>query len=669
MIKKSEIRRIALLLSMSVLIAFSTCGCTPTKITDKNSKGGSSVASRESNVGNSQTASSTALSTAGVSSLAQEMSGSNVYPESTPSVNTVSVPNTQPYGSYISFWTTDALTDVFTDTVRPSDATESGTINMAKNEYESIQIAMRSTRKLTNVKVKVNPFPIANAPTVSVYPIRDLYCSVNSYEVDASNLRRKAPAYFPEYYDKTDSIGNIDIDKSASVCVEAATTKNTKPGAYKTTVQIYSSQGMKTIPITVVVYNVTIPDPKDSSFSYTNWFDSATEPGTETDNMLDLYFNAGVQSNGAGYAYNDNFWNLLKNYANVMKKERQNTIWVPMSDLLLSDSKINANGTVTFNWTNFDKYINLFLSNASVKYLEGSHIWNKNWFINNDDSHWPTDSCVGWYFALKNGKNTVQWDFVDENDPSSHVQKFESSFLPQLYSHLKSKGWDKMWIQHVCDEPDPAVQVPQIQRMYKKLRTIMPTIRTLDAGSKMDQFFGPELTNPCPELDYYESDKKAFQNENNKNGVNVWFYTCINPEGKYMSRLGDIPLNSTRVLGWYAYDQGIHGYLHWAWNLWYWPAPHQGQVFNDIVSTGPAVDDAWLVYPDSKDLSVYEGPRSTAVRDGFEDYDLISIAGKKNKTATDSIVNSIVQSGTNYERVSAKTLSARVQLLKIASGE
>jgi hypothetical protein len=171
---------------------------------------------------------------------------------------------------------------------------------------------------------------------------------------------------------------------------------------------------------------------------------------------------------------------------------------------------------------------------------------------------------------------------------------------------------------------------------------------------------------PVPQIDSYENNKVSFDAINNSNGRQTWTYTCVNPQGNWLTRLGDYPLQSTRMLGWYLWKNNLKGFLHWSWNSWYQAANGTNNPFIDIYCPD-GVEDAWLVYPDSANLSVMEGPRSTAMRDALEDYEILQLANSYNSGRTGQIVSQMVLSGQQFNRNPGELISNRLEVLKLAS--
>jgi hypothetical protein len=135
-----------------------------------------------------------------------------------------------------------------------------------------------------------------------------------------------------------------------------------------------------------------------------------------------------------------------------------------------------------------------------------------------------------------------------------------------------------------------------------------------------------------------------------KSGHEVWFYTCLFPNQRYLNRLMDYPLLKVRLLHWLNFRYGFTGFLHWGWNYWS-PEP--------INDTQPVIDnntellpsgDAFIVYPDPAHKSVFSSIRLEAMREGIEDYELLRVLKEKNPAEAERLVNQAIRSFTDYVR-------------------
>ncbi len=562
----------------------------------------------------------------------------------------------QPLSSKVQIWFQDALTDAFADTEKPASAPSSGTLHAARNEYESLQLVIRSTEAdLKEVCVEAVPFEGQKVPTVEVGEIVNVRASRGS-ELMGDYSRGDCPTDFPEYYTKSGELGTIPKNKTTAAVVEVHVPKDVAPGVYKTSLRVSSAGGERVLPLTVQVHEVTLPDPADSEFSYTCWTYTAGFPGDHISLMNDLYFDAG--------SYNDNFWELMKNYAAAMAKERQNVIFVPINALLASDMTIDGNGKYHFTFKNFDRYLETYLQHGSVKYFAGSHLMDKDWYLTPEasDPSWPTHSCVTWVYYNDGGTVRTKWVFSDTKEAQTHLQQM----LTALYDHLKAKGWDTMWLQYVSDEVDGEKPISQVRANYRLVQQLMPTCRTTEAGSNLLEKYGEDLQVPVPRIDDYDRLQKDYDAV--MDDREVWGYTCCVPQGNFVNRMSDFPLLSTRIIGWYWYKQNLDGYLHWAWNYWDYGNLKPSEPLEETSCLGGPMD-AWLVFPDIENTGVLEGTRATAVRDGFEDNELLRLADAKDPQAVATLLSGLVENSQTFERDPQKLLDARIELFQILDRE
>lgn len=567
-------------------------------------------------------------------------------------------------------WFEGPMTDICRESRKNVSSLESGHIDVMKNEVESIQIGVYAEeQELTNLKVTVKAFEGADAPAIAAMPIRLVYCSGESRgfaEGIASYKRGELPGELPEIYDSSDNtVGHVKgltytvpQGESAAVAIEVTTTASTKAGDYATEVVLEGDQGKVTVPVTVKVWDVTLPDPKDSAFSYTNWFNSCNGMLVGSfANFMNIYGSSG---------FDDTFFEVLGNYMEVMKKERQNVVMIPTLHLLAHDMTFGADGSYQFTFETFDRYVETCLQHGSIKSLEGYFFYSKDYYINNDPKQGSMVTPI--LVPDENGKPKSKFVLAETPEADRHFDQL----LPMLYAHLKEKGWDTMWLQHVCDEPLSQIQYDQINNLYQRILKKMPTVRTLDAGSGQIAKFGDvgALSIYCPQLDSYEASRDNYNTISREdNGYEVWTYTCVNPQdGNTMTRIGDYPLISARVIGWYIWQQGLTGYLHWGWNLWDKSVNAPNDPASDMFCRD-AIADGFLVYPDWANLSVFEGPRSTSVRDSWEDYELLCLAAAKDSAATRELVNGTVRSGKNFVRSNKQLCETRLALMEIAAGK
>ncbi len=161
-------------------------------------------------------------------------------------------------------------------------------------------------------------------------------------------------------------------------------------------------------------------------------------------------------------------------------------------------------------------------------------------------------------------------------------------------------------------------------------------------------------------MDFLDTDL-AFYKERQQAGEEVWFYTCLAPQGEYANRLIEQPLIKTRLLHWVNYRYGITGYLHWGLNAW--SDDPYGETTGIIVESGNILPggDSWIVYPARGKL--YPSLRLEAMRDGLADYELIRQYGMKFPAEAAEMVRQAVYNFQRYDTdIHSFRLKRRVML-------
>ena len=126
--------------------------------------------------------------------------------------------------------------------------------------------------------------------------------------------------------------------------------------------------------------------------------------------------------------------------------------------------------------------------------------------------------------------------------------------------------------------------------------------------------------------DLYDSLNEEFFGEDGE----LWSYHCMNPYAPYPTVHLEDEILGTRVMGWIMNNYDIVGSLYWDVTLYAWREDNRNNLqLTDYYGTAlrfpEANGDGFLLYPGAP-YGIY-GPvasmRLAALRDGFEDYDLL----------------------------------------------
>lgn len=536
----------------------------------------------------------------------------------------------------IKVWTVDCLTKVFRDE-QPA-ASDKTVVEVARGEHASLQIVLRTAEKIEGLKAALEPLTLDNDKTSKLENINVRFvgyvrvgCPV---ENPPSVQLRKPPADFPDVL-LNDKTINLEPNLNQPIWLTIAVPENAKPGLYAGDVKITGLIKGKTqtlnVPVAVKVYNVVVGK---SRLWLTNWFYMdlhRISPSTDA-NLVELQ------------QFSSAYWDLLRKYARNMAQHRQNM--AKLSPLDLTEYSIGENGKLKFDFARFDRAVQIFIDEGVIGRIEGAHLGariNDKW-ENQFEAH---------IYKIKNGR--IVRAAADPCGPQAY--EFYSQFLPALAEHLRQKGWLDIYVQHIADEPI-AENIRSYASIAQLVRKFAPQFKIIEACHTK------ELTGLIniwvPQLDFLDlKDHFEYYKQRQALGEEVWFYTCMRPQGEYANRFIEQPLWKTRILHWINYHYGLTGYLHWGYNCWN-DNPFKETAVKPADLPG---GDAWIVYPG------IDGPldsiRFEAMRDGIADYELLCMLGEYNPAAAKSLTSKHIKAVDKYNCSVKSFRQTRHQLLEL----
>ena len=213
-------------------------------------------------------------------------------------------------------------------------------------------------------------------------------------------------------------------------------------------------------------------------------------------------------------------------------------------------------------------------------------------------------------------------------------------------------------MQHLADEPI-AVNSKTYELMADLARKYAPELKIVEACHTKDLAGSMDIW--VPQLNYFGNDYDYYQ-ERQKLGEEVWFYTCVFPQGEYANRFIEQPLMKTRLLHWINFRYGATGYLHWGYNQWTKDSPY---THTTRPHGGPPylpAGDPWIVYPGK------EGPldsiRFEAMRDGITDHELLSQLAEKAPEAAMELATQHILAFDSYNTDVTQFRKTRQKLLE-----
>jgi hypothetical protein len=507
------------------------------------------------------------------------------------------------------------------------------TADVARGEHATFQFAlhsMLSIEHLTASAIQLNQkYSLINHQNVSIGYV-DYVRMGKTYPAPPPDKLISPTGFFPDPIIDTPFI-DVNADYTQPIWVSINVPKNTPSGEYNGQLTVRGRMNDKNmelhVPFSIHVYPVTIDS---SSLWVTNWF-------YFDERKLKL-----MNKGDSVVPYSDKYWELLKVIAKKMADYDQNVVLI--SPLSLAKYSLN-DGQYNIDFSHFDKYVEIFRQAGALKRIEGGHIGSRM-------GDWNTS--FGVTVPIVNTDTTI---FETHAISDQVSQNFYKQFVQALMAHLKEKGWDKIYMQHIADEPtDQNYQsYIDIASFFKKLAPGIPVIDAIGT-KKLNNI----LNIWVPILDVLDKDYDYFEGRQSK-GDEVWTYTCVGPQRNYANRFIELPLIKTRILHWINFRYNITGYLHWGFNYW------NEHPFDETVQPNMELPggDSYIVYPEYEKL--YSSIRLETMRDGIMDYELLKMLSQKHPDKAKEICSQIVYSFDEYNTDIKDFREKRKMILELLS--
>jgi hypothetical protein len=525
--------------------------------------------------------------------------------------------------SSLRTWYVDSLVKVFPGDQPGTKELTDKTWIVARNGHVNIQLALRSKKAIPNLWVELKAPERAGQELEAKARWVD-YVAVGSNPPGTpfDELAQTAPGLFPDPLMETWPF-ELRPATTQPLWITVYAAADVQPGEYSGTVTCFADQEkLKSMDFTVRVAAATVPS--EQKLKVTNWFSFSYDPATP-----DLRRHYKIAP------YSDQHWELLGNLGRVMAAHKQNVILTPV--MMLAQPSI-AGGMIRYDFSRLDRWVETFQQAGVIGTIEGGHLLGRS-------GGFFTPMVVPAY-VIEGGR--VVSKSLDTDDP--RAEQFLASFLTALSAHLREKGWEKQYIQHVSDEPHDR-EAPIYNRYSKIIHKYLPGVPTIDAvGLDQDiSFFADVCDIWVPVLSSFDHQLDKIRAHVERGGQ-VWFYTCIGPQGRYLNRFIDLPLIKTRLLHWFNFRYDLTGFLHWGGSSW-GPKPFQNvqTVINDNRTLLPAGDNA-IVYPNPAKLSVLSSIRLEAMREGVEDYELLAALAAADPVKAQDLAKAAIPNINDYVR-------------------
>lgn len=391
---------------------------------------------------------------------------------------------------------------------------------------------------------------------------------------------------------------------------------NLPAGTYHNNIVLQGKGFYKVLSIKTVVHQTRVPPASYRTYKYTNWF-----------SLSKIAEHHGVEQ------WSDSFWVLVKKYAELMAKGRQNVFWMTTRDMFEM-----IDGRPVLQKARARKIAQIF-SDAGIAYIEFAPIAHRtdgDWSVGTLSANLKSDMLVN----------------------SKEGRAFFKDYFTQLKDFVDESGWYGRCLFHLCDEPTDEL-VKDYRRFTKHFRKYFPHAPLLEATMTIG--LSGAVDNWCPQVQEYQKHRDFFE-KRKQAGDKVWVYTCLVPGGKWLNRLLDQHHLRQVYLGWSLAKFNLEGFLHWGLNHYNTDNP-----FTQSVVDHPAVPntnnklpagDSHVFYPGIN--APWAGLRFNAHRIGMEDAELFR---RLAPTKRDELMQSCFRSFDEYEESVKQYRLVKKQLL------
>ncbi|MFA5817598.1 MAG: glycoside hydrolase domain-containing protein, partial [Bacteroidales bacterium] len=352
-----------------------------------------------------------------------------------------------PEGFKISMF--DELAPIYPDT-KIEKAVTSYTVDVCRGSIAGVDILMTNLIPLEPIRFVLTGKGILDKFYANWYFLIDVPVTENtgldsrtekfSGETNPYVIRR-APFRIYEAMDPVQT-GYIPATSTQALRMEIPIGKDFPTGKQLFTIYISSKGQVKKLAFTVNVYPVEIPPVNQSHLNYVNWL-----------NLGNICNDHDVE------IWSEPFWGMLRKYAQLMARGRQNTFWFIWSDFF----KFKPDGSVAeFYEQRLDRYIDTFLSEGLTT-IQGAPFARRR--------DWSSDAFLVAVPTL---------DGREIPAVSEEGQKIIRSMAGPIIALMKKNGWEFRWYQGVFDEPTDEY-VDRYKTTVALLKSMKPDLRVLEA--------------------------------------------------------------------------------------------------------------------------------------------------------------------------------------------
>ena len=525
-------------------------------------------------------------------------------------------------------------------------------IQMAKNEYEGAQLMLFGKRNVSYevfVTDLVNGANTISADRIRLYQLKyltvdDKADSDNTYDTPSAYAGEKLPdgmlpfAKAVEYGENSIIAGN-----NQAIFVDVSTKSTDAAGTYTGTVVVKTASHTYTLPISVAVENVVMPE-ASALGTYAPYLgrDSFTSGELNgSDEMAALYAQTLADFNMSSIIpASDGVMNIEKFLVELRRSYADVTNYLLPVDN--TDSYYTVDGVNTLVYCNYTLMKEYVIALADMSIADGVNYLDKAFF-------YPSDH-------------------VDESITEEQFNLAKATY--QAFCQML----DDADAQLTAKYAGTSMYTPAIANSVKNVRFLLTvpvddsTGKALDVGTLLTEFLATAdrknvvlcTTNSVLTREGYGEDVASAMN--GAYADELWTYLSLKPYYPHANYAFDTPVVGLRTLGWICYQENVDTLMTWkSVNYLYgtdglsldrWTTSSAG---TSSITPG----DGNIFYPGAK--YGIDGPcpslRAIAWRDGVDDYNLMTVVAENGGSASSltSLYSLITKTYTESIKASSET--------------
>ncbi len=447
----------------------------------------------------------------------------------------------------------------------PQGVTEQYATAGWRGERVSAQFLLWSTKAVNGIECEISDFKSEKA-TLPASIATSHFVRYTTIDVPANNCRCDRMFDHPSMIaaDMLDNLEYFDMEASTTrpVWISIKIPSDATPGIYNATVKIsHNGCGSKVLPLQLEVVNQELAAPSEWAYHLDLWQHPSAIARVE---KLDMW--------------SDEHFEAMRPYMQMLADAGQKVITATLNrdpwryqcfddyEPMILWTK-NVNGSWSYDYTVFDRWIEFMLSLGIDKYI-------------NCYSMLPWGECSLDYRDMAKGSKRCK---VDAIPGTPAFEQMWGPFLADFAKHLREKGWIEK-VNMAIDERKPE----DIRAAANLLAKHAPEIGFAIADNHNSYKNFTNMRDVCVGQRRTLADKKDIE-ERRAQGLTTTFYVCCST--LYPNAFTNSQPYESELLCVYGTAHGYDGMLRWAYNSW--PAnPEYDSRFRYWAS-----GDTYIVYP------------------------------------------------------------------------